>query len=62
MAQNENADLKILSGKGQFVIPARIRSGMGLKAKTKFLVYQCNDSVILKKFEASDLSKVKSHV
>ena len=57
MAQNENAALTILSEKGQVVIPARIRSKMGLKAKTKFLVYQCNDSVILKKFEASDLLK-----
>ncbi len=57
MAQNENAELTILSEKGQVVIPAKIRSKMGLKAKTKFLVYQCNDSVILRKFEEPDLSK-----
>jgi len=57
MAKNEKADLTILSQKGQIVIPARIRSKMGLKAKTKFLVYQCNDAVILKKFEEPDLSK-----
>ncbi len=30
---------------------------MGLKPKTKFLVYECNDSVILKKFEEPNLSK-----
>ena len=30
---------------------------MGLKPKTKFLVYECNDSVILRKFEEPDLSK-----
>ena len=57
MAQNEKAELTILSEKGQVVIPAKIRSKMGLKAKTKFLVYQCNDSVILRKFEEPDLSK-----
>lgn len=57
MAQNEKAELTILSEKGQIVIPARIRSRMGLKAKTKFLVYQCNNSVILTKFEEPDLSK-----
>jgi AbrB family looped-hinge helix DNA binding protein len=57
MAKNEKADLTILSEKGQIVIPARIRSKMGLKAKTKFLVYQCNDSVVLKKFEEPDLSQ-----
>jgi hypothetical protein len=30
---------------------------MGLKPKTKFLVYECDDSVILKKLEEPDLSK-----
>jgi len=30
---------------------------MGLKPKTKFLVYECDDSVILKKFEEPDMSK-----
>ena len=57
MAQNEKADLTILSEKGQVVIPAKIRLRMGLKPKTKFLVYTCNDSVILKKFEEPDISK-----
>jgi AbrB family looped-hinge helix DNA binding protein len=57
MAQNEKAELTILSEKGQIVIPAKIRSRMGLKAKTKFLVFQCNNSVILTKFEEPDLSK-----
>jgi AbrB family looped-hinge helix DNA binding protein len=57
MAQNEKAGLTILSEKGQVVIPAKIRLRMGLKPKTKFLVYECNDSVILKKFEEPDYSK-----
>ena len=57
MAQNEKAELTILSEKGQVVIPAKIRSRMGLKPKTKFLVYECDDSVILKKFKEPDLSK-----
>ena len=57
MAETEKAELTILSEKGQVVIPAKIRSKMGLKPKTKFLVYECNDSVILRKFEEPDLSK-----
>jgi AbrB family looped-hinge helix DNA binding protein len=57
MTQNEKADLTILSEKGQVVIPAKIRSKMGLKPKTKFLVYECEDSVILKKFVEPDFSK-----
>ena len=57
MTQKENAELTILSEKGQVVIPAKIRSKMGLKPKTKFLVYECDDAVILKKFKEPDLSK-----
>jgi AbrB family looped-hinge helix DNA binding protein len=57
MAQNEKAELTILSEKGQVAIPAKIRLRMGLKPKMKFLVYAYNDSVILKKFEEPDLSK-----
>ena len=57
MVQNDSAELTILSEKGQVVIPAKIRLKMGLKPKTKFLVYECDDSVILKKFKEPDLSK-----
>jgi AbrB family looped-hinge helix DNA binding protein len=57
MTQNEKAELTILSEKGQVVIPAKIRSKLGLKPKTKFLVYECDDSVILKKFVEPDFSK-----
>jgi AbrB family looped-hinge helix DNA binding protein len=57
VARSEKADLTILSKKGQVVIPAKIRSRMGLKPKTKFLVYECDDSVILKKLKEPDLSK-----
>ena len=57
MGQNEKAELTILSEKGQVVIPSKIRSRMGLKPKTKFLVYECEDSVILKKYVEPDFSK-----
>ena len=57
MSPSEKADLTILSEKGQVVIPAKIRSRMGLKPKTKFLVYEYNDPIILKKLTEPDLSK-----
>ena len=57
MSQNEKTELTILSEKGQVVMPAKIRSRLGLKPKTKFLVYECNNSVIMKKFEEPDLTK-----
>jgi AbrB family looped-hinge helix DNA binding protein len=57
MPETEKAELTILSEKGQVVIPANIRSKMRLKPKTKFLVYEFNDSVILKKFKEPDISE-----
>ena len=57
MSRTEKADLTILNQKGQVVIPAKIRSRMGLKPKTKFLVYECDYRVILKKLEEPELSK-----
>ena len=57
MVRSKKAELTILSEKGQVVIPSNIRSNMGLKPKTKFLVYECDDIVILKKFEEPDLPK-----
>jgi AbrB family looped-hinge helix DNA binding protein len=57
MARSRKAELTILSEKGQVVIPSNIRSNMGLKPKTKFLVYECDDLVILKKFEDPDFPK-----
>jgi AbrB family looped-hinge helix DNA binding protein len=57
MSKNEKAELTILSEKGQVVIPSKIRSKMGLKPKTKFLVYEYQDAVILKKYEEPDLTK-----
>ncbi|NLF87782.1 AbrB/MazE/SpoVT family DNA-binding domain-containing protein [Candidatus Bathyarchaeota archaeon] len=57
MVRSKKAELTILSEKGQVVIPSNIRSNMGLKPKTKFLVYECDDLVILKKFEEPDLPK-----
>ena len=54
MVRRKKADLTILSEKGQVVITINIRSNMGLKPKTKFLVYECDDLVILKKLEEPD--------
>jgi len=57
MVRSKKAELTVLSQKGQVVIPSNIRSNMGLKPKTKFLVYECDDLVILKKLEEPDFPK-----
>jgi AbrB family looped-hinge helix DNA binding protein len=46
-----------MSEKGQVVIPQSIRKKLGIKPKTKFLIYGRGDTVIMKKLELPDLKK-----
>lgn len=57
MARCEKPDITVVSGKGQVVIPQAIRKKLGLEPKTKLLVYDCEDAVILKKLEIPDVAK-----
>jgi AbrB family looped-hinge helix DNA binding protein len=50
MAQYE-ADVTVVSGKGQVVIPQSIRERLKIGPKTKLLVYGYGDAVIMKKME-----------
>ncbi|MCX8149912.1 MAG: AbrB/MazE/SpoVT family DNA-binding domain-containing protein [Candidatus Bathyarchaeota archaeon] len=53
----EELEITTMSEKGQVVIPQSIRKELGIKPKTKFLVYGRGDTVIMKKFELPDLKK-----
>ncbi len=57
MAQQDKADVTIVSGKGQVVIPQDIREKLGITTKTKLLVYGYKDAVIMKKMNVSDVVK-----
>jgi AbrB family looped-hinge helix DNA binding protein len=57
MAQNEKADITVVSEKGQVVIPQTIRKKLGIRPKTKLLVYGYQDAVIMKKLEVPDITK-----
>jgi len=57
MAEYEQADVIVVSGKGQVVIPQSIRERLKIGPKTKLLVYGYNDAVIMKKMEIPDVAK-----
>lgn len=50
-------EVTTVSEKGQVVIPQSIRKELGIKPKTKFLVYGRGDTIIMKKLELPDLKK-----
>ncbi len=50
-------DMTVVSDKCQVVIPASVRTKLGLKPRTRLLVYCREDAVILKKLEIPDISK-----
>jgi AbrB family looped-hinge helix DNA binding protein len=56
MVKNEQADITVVSGKGQVVIPHAIRQKLGIGPKTKLLVYGYNDVVIMKKIKMPDVA------
>jgi AbrB family looped-hinge helix DNA binding protein len=53
----EEVDLTIVSDKGQVVIPANIRNKLGIKPRSKLLVYSVEDSIIFKKLTLPDIRK-----
>ena len=57
MSQYEEADVTVVSGKGQVVIPQAIREKLGIGPKTRLLVYGYQDAVIMKKMEIPDVVK-----
>ena len=57
MGQYEEADVTVVSGKGQVVIPQAIREKLRIGPKTKLLVYGYQDAVIMKKMEIPNVIK-----
>jgi AbrB family looped-hinge helix DNA binding protein len=54
---SEEPQVTTISEKGQIVIPQSIRKELGIKPRTKFLVYGKGDTVIMKKLELPDMKK-----
>jgi AbrB family looped-hinge helix DNA binding protein len=50
-------DVTVVSSKGQVVIPQSLRQRLGIKPRSKLLVYGYQDAVIMKKIEIPDVVK-----
>jgi AbrB family looped-hinge helix DNA binding protein len=48
-------DIAIVSDKGQIVIPAHLRNKLGITPRTKLLIYNVENTIILKKLIVPDL-------
>ena len=53
----EEPEVTTMSEKGQVVIPQSVRKELGIKPKTKFLVFGRGDTVIMKRLELPDVKK-----
>ena len=53
----EEPDITVVSDKGQVVIPAYLRSKLGIKPRSKLLVYGVEDTIILKKLTLPDMKR-----
>ncbi len=53
----QEPEITTISEKGQVVIPQSLRKEMGIKPRTKFLVFGRGDIVIMKRLELPDVKK-----
>jgi AbrB family looped-hinge helix DNA binding protein len=53
----QEPEVTTISAKGQVVIPQSLRKALGIKPRTKFLVFGRGDTVIMKRLELPDVKK-----
>lgn len=53
----QGPEVTTVSDKGQVVIPQALRKELGIKPRTKFVVYGRGDTLIMKRLELPDMRK-----
>lgn len=53
----EDPEITTMSEKGQVVIPQEIRKYLGVKPKTRFVVFVINNDIIMRKLDIPDIKK-----
>lgn len=53
----EDVEITTISEKGQVVIPQDLRKHLGIKPKTRFIVFAMGDNIIMRKLDLPDIKK-----
>ena len=53
----EDPEITTMSEKGQVVIPQELRKYLGIKPKTRFVVFVINNDIVMRKLDIPDIKK-----
>jgi AbrB family looped-hinge helix DNA binding protein len=53
----EDPEITTMSEKGQVVIPQELRKHLGIKPKTKFVVFAIGNNIVMRKLDMPDIKK-----
>ena len=53
----EDPEITTMSEKGQVVIPQELRKHLGIKPKTRFVVFVINNDIVMRKLDIPDVKK-----
>ncbi|MFZ1077660.1 MAG: AbrB/MazE/SpoVT family DNA-binding domain-containing protein [Nitrosotalea sp.] len=58
----EDPEITTMSEKGQVVIPQELRKRLGIRPKTKFVVFAIDGNIVMRKLDIPDLKKEWSSI
>lgn len=58
----EDPEITTMSEKGQVVIPQELRKHLGIKPKTRFVVFLIDNNIVMRKLDIPDIKKEWSNI